>query len=215
MATPSPMVSIAPTSVTMMNAGSSPQNSGPGLRSNPGHAPRGTPTHGASSIACASYSPKGAATAQPTTIPMIGDHSRHLGGARSTSTRTVTMVATVTMGAAVEDEPSGTSVSMPNMMGNTVAAISMMTVPDTTGVNIRRSSDRRAAMANWNSDDTTMRLAIVAGPAVTSAATHTAMNAPEVPIMSTWPAPMRPSRAACRTVVAPLTSRAANTPHAR
>ena len=89
------------------------------------------------------------------------------------------------MGAALEDEPSGTSVSMPNTMGNTVVAISMMTVPETTGVNMRRRSDRRAAIANWNSDDTTMRLAIVAGPASTIAATHTAMNAPDVPIIST------------------------------
>ena len=94
-------------------------------------------------------------------------------------------VARVVTTAAVGEASSGTSVSMPNTMGITVAAISMMTVPDTTGVNIRRRSDSRAAMANWNSDDTTIRLAIVAGPAVTSAATHTAMNAPDVPIMST------------------------------
>ena len=56
----------------------------------------------------------------------------------------------------------------------TVAAISIITVPETTGVNIRRSSESRAASANWNSDDTTMRLAIMAGPPFTRAATHTA-----------------------------------------
>ena len=95
----------------------------------------------------------------------------------------------------------------------TVAAISMITVPATTGVNILRSSESRAANANWNSDDTTMRLAIVAGPPLTRAATHTAMNAPDVPMMSTCPAPTRPTRTAWRTVVTPLTISAAKTPH--
>ena len=50
MATPSPTVSMAPTSVTTTNAGSSAQNSTPGLRSSPGHELRGTPTQEASSI---------------------------------------------------------------------------------------------------------------------------------------------------------------------
>ena len=109
--------------------------------------------------------------------------------------------------------PSGTSVSEPNTIGITVAAMSMITVPATTGVNILRSSESRAASANWNSDDTTMRLAIVAGPPLTKAATHTAMNAPDVPMMSTCPAPTRPTRTAWRTVVTPLTISAAKTPH--
>ena len=38
-------------------------------------------------------------------------------------------------------------------------------------------------------------LAIVDGPPSTSAATHTAMKAPDVPMMSTCPAPIRPNRA--------------------
>ena len=58
-----------------------------------------------------------------------------------------------------------------------------------------------------------IRLAIVAGPPLTSAATHTAMNAPDVPMMSTCPAPTRPTRTAWRTVVTPLTISAAKTPH--
>ena len=49
MATPSPMVSIAPTMVITTNAGRSAQNSTPGVRSNPGHALRGMPTQDASS----------------------------------------------------------------------------------------------------------------------------------------------------------------------
>ena len=59
----------------------------------------------------------------------------------------------------------------------------------------------------------TIRLAIVEGPPLTRAATHTAMKAPEVPMMSTYPAPIRPTRIAWRIVVAPLTSSAAKTAH--
>ena len=87
-------------------------------------------------------------------------------------------------------------------MGMTVAAMSMITVPETTGVNMRRSSERRAAIMNWNADDTTTRLAIVAGPPSDRDATHTAMNAPDVPMINTCPEPMRPTRTACSTVVA-------------
>ena len=89
------------------------------------------------------------------------------------------MVASAAAGAAACDVPSGTSVKESNTIGMTVAAISMITVPATTGVNIRRSSERLAASTNWNSDDTTMRLAIVAGPPFTRVATHTAMKAPD------------------------------------
>ena len=211
-AAPSPTVSIAPTSVTTTNAGSSAQNSTPGVTSIPGHDPIGTPTQGASSIVCTSYSPNGAATAQPTAMPMTGDHSRKAGGARSTSPATVTSVASAAAGATPAGVPSGASVSVLNTNGKTVAAISMMTVPDTTGVNIRRSSDSRAASRNWKSDDTTIKLAIVSGPPLTKAATHTAMNAPDVPMTSRCPAPTLPNRTACRTVVTPLTSSAANAP---
>ena len=102
---------------------------------------------------------------------------------------------------------------VPNTSGMTVAAISMITVPETTGVNIRRSSESLAASANWNSDDTTTRLAIVDGPPLTRAATQTAMNAPDVPMISTCPVPTRPTRTAWSTVVAPLTTSAAKTAH--
>ena len=143
MATPSPMVSIAPTSVTTTKAGSSAQNSTLGVTSRPGHDENGAPTHDASSIGWRSNMPKGADTAQPTTIPMTGDHSRSAGGARSTSAATTTMVARAAAGAAASDAPSGTSISEPNTIGITVAAINMMTVPATTGVNILRRKESR------------------------------------------------------------------------
>ena len=76
-------------------------------------------------------------------MPITGDHSRSAGGARSTRAVTTTMVARAAAGAAACDVPSGTSVSEPNTIGMTVAVMSMMTVPATTGVNIRRSSDSR------------------------------------------------------------------------
>ena len=95
------------------------------------------------------------------------------------------------------------------MAGITVAVISMMTDPATTGVKMRRNNDSLAAMANWNSDDTTIRLAIRAGPPSIIAAMQTAKKAPDVPMMRMCPEPMRPKRMAWTTVAAPLTSRAA------
>ena len=99
------------------------------------------------------------------------------------------------------------------MIGITVTAMSMMTVPETTGVKIRRRSESRAASRNWKKEEMTMRLAMVAGPPLTRAATQTAMNAPDVPMISTCPAPIRPTLTACKTVVIPLIISAANTPH--
>ena len=69
---------------------------------------------------------------------MSGDHSRSRGGPRSTSPATTSSVTPADRGAAKSGVPSGTSVSTPNTVGNTVAAISMITVPVTTGVNILR-----------------------------------------------------------------------------
>ena len=94
------------------------------------------------------------------------------------------MVERAAIGAAIGDAFSGTSLSVSNMMGITATAISMITVPETTGVKIRRSQDRREASRNWKRDEMTIRLAIVAGPPSTSAVTQTAMNAPEVPMTS-------------------------------
>ena len=166
-------------------------------------------------MGCASYSPKYAATAQPNAMPMMGDHRRRTGGARNTSAAVTIIVASAVISAPVSEDPSGVSVIVENMMGMTVAAISIITVPQTTGVKMRRSSANFAASANWNSDDTTMRLAIVAGPALMRAAAHTAMNAPDVPMMRMCPAPILQTRAACNMVARPLTNSAANAPQAR
>ena len=147
-------------------------------------------------------------------MPISGDHNRNAGGARSISAVTVARVARAVTGAAASDAPSGTSCIVSNTIGMTVAAISMITVPETIGVKIRRSSESRAASMNWNSDDMTTRLAIVEGPPSTRAATQTAMKAPDVPIIRTCPEPIRPKRTAWRMVVTPLTSSAAKAPQA-
>ena len=54
-----------------------------------------------------------------------------------------------------------------------------------------------------------------AGPPSATAVMQTAMKAPELPIMSAWPMPMRPSRTVCRTVAAPQMTVAAKTAHDR
>ena len=85
------------------------------------------------------------ATTQPTMMPMSGDQRRHAGDARKIRAATVPSVATAATGAAADAVPSGTCVSASNTSGITVTAISMITVPDTTGVKMRRNSGRRAA----------------------------------------------------------------------
>ena len=74
---------------------------------------------------------------------------------------------------------------MSKTMGITVTAISMITVPATVGVRIRRSSDRRFESANWNSEEMTTSVASIAGPPSASAVTQMAMKAPDVPIIRT------------------------------
>ena len=146
---------------------------------------------------------------------MIGAQSRRLPLAHRVNTATTNRVAPALAGALAVGAPGGASLSMSNMIGITVTAISAITVPATTGVMIRRSSERRADKANWKREEAITSVASSPGPPSAKAVTHTAMKAPEVPMMSTWPAPMRPSRLACRMVVRPLTSSAANTAQIR
>ena len=89
----------------------------------------------------------------------------------------------------------------------------MTTVPDTAGVMMRRSNESRAASANWNSVEMTMRVASRAGPPSTSAATQTAMKTAGDPVMRMCPEPKRPTRTACNAMVAPLTKSAAKIAH--
>ena len=81
-------------------------------------------------------------------MAMMGAHSRNLGGARRISSATTTSVTAAVARAPVIDPPSGMSVNDSKAMGITVAAMSMMTVPDTTGVKMRRSHESLEARAN-------------------------------------------------------------------
>ena len=88
----------------------------------------------------------------------------------------------------------------------------MITVPATVGVMMRRRIERRPARRNWKSDEAITSVVSRAGPPCTSAATETAMKAPEVPMMRTYPDPRRPSRMTWTMLVRPLTMSAPNAP---
>ena len=126
-------------------------------------------------------------------------------------------VVTATAGPAAGGTPSVGSPILPIAIDITMTAISISAVPATTGVMMRRSSGSQAASANCTSDATTMRLASVASPASGSARTRIARATKwgPAPLISTCPAPSRPTRAACRAVVAPAMISAANTAHDR
>ena len=185
MATLSPMVSMAPIRVTKTKAGSRDQNAAPKWRSNPGQAPAGSPIQAAATTLGVSYRPNAPATAQPAAMPMTGAQRRHTPAARSVTQTVTSRVASVLRGAAAGGDPSGTSVSRPNMIGIRVTGISMITVPHTVGVRIRRSSASRVASANWNSAETATSVASSPGPPFSIAVTQTAMKAADVPISST------------------------------
>ena len=116
---------------------------------------------------------------------MTGAQRRNAPVALSAMAAMTSMVASALNGAADAGLPSGTSVSSPNTIGITVTGISMMTVPATVGVRMRRNNERRPASANWNNAETTTRVASMAGPPFAIAATQIAMKAPEVPIART------------------------------
>ena len=116
---------------------------------------------------------------------MTGAHRRSTPDALSAMPAITSNVSKALTGAADAALPSGTSFSNPKMIGITVTGISMMTVPATVGVRIRRNSDRRVASANWNSAETTTRVASIAGPPLAIAATQIAMKAPDVPMART------------------------------
>ena len=118
-------------------------------------------------------------------------------------------------GAAEGLAPSGTWRRRSNRSGMTVTAMSMITVPATTGVMMRRRSASFHESPNWKSDEAMTSVARRPGPPSTSAVTEAAMNAPDVPMRRTYPAPTRPMRRAWTAVVTPLTSSTAKLAQAR
>ena len=118
-------------------------------------------------------------------MPMIGAQRRNGPLALSTSPAMTSRVARVLRGAAIPGTPSGTFFNWSKTTGMTVTGVSMMTVPVTVGVRIRRNSASRAENANWNRARIRTRMASNAGPPSASAAMLTAMAAPEVPVTRT------------------------------
>ena len=100
-------------------------------------------------------------------------------------------------------------------MGSTLTAISMVTVPVTTGVKIRRSVGSHHASPICTTQQTTSRLANVAGPAAEMDATMIPMNRAAGDVNTTWPAPNRHAWNDCNAVTIALISSAAKTLHAR
>ena len=143
----SPILLIACTRPTIRNIGSSPQKPAVGVRSSPGNRLSGIPTQGDATRCSKSYSPNGTAATHPAAIPISSDQGRQIRGARSINIVVTTNVTAATHGPAAKVAPSGTSFIRSKAMGRTMAAISMSTVPETTGVMMRRSRGSQAANA--------------------------------------------------------------------
>ena len=79
---------------------------------------------------------------------MTGAQRRNVPVAFSAITIITSMVARALIGAAEAGTPSGTCVSMLKMIGITVTATSMMTVPATAGVRIRLNHDSHVENTN-------------------------------------------------------------------
>ena len=83
----------------------------------------------------------------------------------STMAATTTRVVSALRGPATAGVSGGTFSSCSKMTGITVTGVSMMTVPVTVGVRIRRKSASRAENASWKRARATTRVASRAGPA--------------------------------------------------
>ena len=92
--------------------------------------------------------PNAADATQPATMPSSGAQSRIAGDPRRTIAPSTNSVTSAIVGPASDVVPSGTASSSGKITGITVAVISMITDPATTGVKTRRSSDSFAAIRN-------------------------------------------------------------------
>ena len=114
------------------------------------------------------------------------------------------IVASAVTGAPIAAAPGGASVRRLKTTGSTVAGTSMFTVPTMVGVRSRLNRASRMEIAIGTNADAATRVASRAGPPSARALTETPMKATGGPIASTYPAPTRPSLAACSAVQAPL-----------
>ncbi len=184
MAIASPQVSMAPMTVTMMNGTSAPKNRASNDRSRPGHPVPGKPNQAASSTGVAFSIPAGATAAVPTMMPISGAHRRLAPRAKRDTRVMAAKAAKATSGPLMVpgSTPAGTPANRSVVMGNTLTASSMTTVPPTVGVISRRKNDSRAENRNWMSDEATTRVPTRDSPPTATATVDTPMNAPDVPI---------------------------------
>ena len=200
---------------TRRKAGSSPQNAGPKLKSNPSDPTGGRPIHDARATPPKSTTPKPAAARQPAKIPSTALQTRTRRGARSIRPTTVRPVTVAMTGAAAAGALSGTLASMANPRGTTDRATRQIRAPDTTGVTMCLSRARRAAMMYWNSAEATTSAPRRGGPPAARARAATPTDAPAGPITVTVPAPIRPIRLVWTMVSSPAITIPAETDHDR
>ena len=100
-------------------------------------------------------------------------------------------------------------------MGSTLTAMSIVTVPETVGVTIRRRVGSHQANATCIKLHTIIRLAKVAGPASEMVVTMIAINMAAGQVSTTWPDPNRHSCMAWKVVTAAQMSIAAKTAQVR
>ena len=131
----------------MAKDGKRAQNSPLGVKSMLNEGMSGMPNHLAFAIRSALSTPKAAATADPATILMNGATMRQRPWTRSTTITDTSNVTAAIVGPAAGGVPAGTSWTLSKAMGRTLTAMSMVTVPATTGVMILRSVGSHQARA--------------------------------------------------------------------
>ena len=115
-------------------------------------------------------------------MPTIGAHSRSAPRAFSEMPTTTARVVAALRGPPAGAVPAGTLFSCSKITGMIVTGVSMMIVPVTVGVRMRRNSASRAEKANCRSAMASTSAASSAGPPASSAAMLTAMAAPDAPV---------------------------------
>ena len=199
------------TRVRIAKEGRIAQNSLPGTRSTLRSGISGTPNQPAAATRPPSMTPNGMATADPARMLMNGAAIRHRPLACSVRTTDASSVMPAIAGPAIDGASSGRSCTVSNAMGSTLTAMSIVTVPETTGVMIRRSVGSHQASPIWIRLQAIIRLANVAVPAAVMVVTMIAMNIAAGHESTTWPAPNRRSWNACSVVIAAQISMAAKT----
>ena len=137
--------------------------------------------------------PNAAATAEPTTIPIIGAHRRQTGDPRRVSAATTMSVTNAVSGAAT-GSTSAASSSKPNTTDARVMERIIITVPPMVGVTMRRKMNSHREITSWNAAEARINHVSVAGPPSFSAVMQKGIENAAVNSGSEAPAPTDPIR---------------------